>query len=340
MFASQGTARGKFNKAKYAEWNKLSGKILASPKTGTPVKLNKLYKAISIAAVFLLLLATGTIISLINTSSELRDIRRSETYQQIIVPMGGRSEVVLPDGSKVKLNAGSILSYNTNFGISEKIVRLEGEGYFEVEATPHVPFIVEAKDLKIEAHGTKFNVKAYPEDEEIITTLVEGVVRVMGENINLTMEPNQKVTYLMSRSGAITPVNEEIESDEVKPDASTREKITIEKSAKAQPARIQLANNVDTRKITGWKDGVFIFTSEKLSNLAVLLERRYDISIEIESEELKNFRFTGTFENETLEQVLAIIEFSAPIKYQVSKGVVNIRVDKERSHTFRELSRN
>lgn len=327
---SLATPRGKFNKAKYVEWNKLSDKLSSDDKKN-PVIITPLQKVIRIAAVFFLLVALGTTFAWIITSNKLQNLISQETVHQIYVPLGGRSEVILPDGSKVRLNAGSNLSYSANFGYDNRNVLLEGEGHFEVETNPQIPFVVEASGLKIKAYGTIFNIKAYPEEEEITTTLVEGIVKIEGENIDLTMSPFQKVTYTKHKQ--VLPDQEGQIKDEEEPIIA--EKV---KKGKVVRAPVTLANNVDIREITSWKDGVFIFNSEKLSNLSVILARKYDVSIKIESEELNNHKFTGTFHQETLEQILGIINMSAPINYKIEKGVVSIRLDKERSVIFKELS--
>ena len=333
MLASQASPKGKFNKAKYDEWKKFSDKLTAKGEKIPRIIISPLQKALRIAAVFLLLVSVGATIAWRITSQRLQNLLSMETVQHIKAPMGGRSEVILPDGSRVKLNAGSNISYSNNFGYAERNILLEGEGYFEVETNPQMPFVVEASGLKIKAFGTIFNVKAYPEEEEVITTLVEGMVKIEGENIDLTMTPSQRVTYIKGRYSDVLP-----EEDETRPE---EELSTAEKKVEIiEPPKLLLANNINTREITAWKDGVFIFTAEKLSNLAVILERKYDVSIEIESDELRNHRFTGTFHQETLEQILGIINLSAPIMYEIEKGVVTIQLDQRRRHIFRELSMN
>lgn len=333
MLASQASPRGKFNKAKYDEWKKLSGKITAKGEKIPRINISPLQKAIRIAAVFLLILSVGATIAWRITSQQLQSLISMETVHQINVPKGGRSEVILPDGSKVKLNAGSHISYSNNFGYAERNILLEGEGYFEVKTNPEMPFVVEVSGLKIKAFGTIFNVKAYPEEEEITTTLVEGMVKIEGENIDYTMAPSQKVTYIKGQHRHVLP-------DEDKTQPEPEKSIPEKKIEIIEPPKLLLANNINTRQVTAWKDGVFIFSAEKLSNLAVILERKYDVSIEIESEELRNHRFTGTFHQETLEQILGVINLSAPIKYEIEKGVVTIRLDQKRMHTFKELSMN
>jgi transmembrane sensor len=333
MLTSQSSSRGKFNKAKYDEWKKLSDKLSAKGEKIPRITISPLQKALRIAAVFLLLVSAGSTIAWIITSQRLQSLVSMETINHFNVPLGGRGEVILPDGSKVRLNAGSNISYSNNFGFAERNIILEGEGYFEVKTNPQMPFVVEASGLKIKAFGTTFNVKAYPEEEEIITTLVEGIVKIEGENIDLAMTPSQKVTYIKGQYRHVLEEEEETRPGEEICAPEKRLEII-------EPPRLLLARNIDTREITAWKDGVFIFTAEKLSNLAVILERKFNVSIEIESDELKNHRFTGNFHKETLEQILGIINMSAPIRYEIEKGVVTIRLDQRRIHLFRELSMN
>ncbi|TVR69129.1 MAG: FecR family protein, partial [Marinilabiliales bacterium] len=328
---SQSSPKGKFNKAKYDEWKKLSDKLTVKDKKTPVISISPLQKAIRIAAVFLLLVSVGATVAWRITSQKLHSLISMETTHQVNVPLGGRGEVVLPDGSIVKLNAGSNISYSGCFGFNDRIVMLEGEGYFEVETNPQMPFVVEASGLRIKAFGTKFNVKAYPDEEEIITTLVEGKVKIEGENIDLTMTPSQRVTYIKGQYRHVLP-----DEDKIQPEPEKR--IPEAKVEIIEPPKLLLANNVNTREATAWKDGVFIFTAEKLSNLAVILERKFDVSVVIESDELKDHKFTGNFHQETLEQILGIINMSAPIRYEIEKGVVTIQLDQRRRHIFRELS--
>jgi transmembrane sensor len=325
-----GAQKGKFNKAKYAEWDKLSARLNLNKKT--IVRGISTYRIlIRIAAVFLLLAATGSTIAWRITTYKLQQITSQETFQRITVPLGGKGEVTLPDGSTVTLNAGSELSYSGNF-IANREVRLEGEGFFDIKTDPRRPFIVDAQGLKIHALGTVFNVRAYP-GEDIITTLVEGLVRIKGDNIDLAMTPSQKVTYVKSQPVKVSPEEEEI--TEYSGDSLLPDKIKT-----PEPPKVLLANNINTQEITSWKNGIYIFKSERLNDLAVYLERRFDVSVKIESEELKNHVFSGTFHQETLEQILGIITLSAPISYKVEKGVVTIDLDSERSAVFKELSKN
>jgi transmembrane sensor len=328
MLTSLASPRGKFNKAKYSEWHKLSDKLLDGNRNKSNRSTSPFQIVIRIAAVFLLLVSVSSVFAWRMTSLKLQNLISTETVHQ--VPLGGKSDIILPDGSKVRLNAGSSLSYSGNFGFTNRKVVLEGEGYFEVE-TNSLPFIVEASGLNIQAIGTIFNIKAYPEEREITTTLVEGIIKIKGERIDLTLTPNQKVTYVKSQPVDVLP---EIE----KPKNDAGNFIQEKKIEIIEPPRVKLANNVSIREVTAWKDDIFIFNAEKLSTLAVFLERKYNVSVTIESDELRDHKFTGTFHRETLEQILDIINLSAPINYQIENGVVSIQLDKKRSAIFKELS--
>lgn len=99
-------------------------------------------------------------------------------YNILTVPRGGQFHVVLPDGSKVWLNAASSLKYPTAFTGNERLVELQGQGYFEVAKNAQQPFIVQVDDMKVKVLGTSFDVMAYKDEKAINTTLIEGAVKV------------------------------------------------------------------------------------------------------------------------------------------------------------------
>lgn len=333
ILMSQAPPRGKFNKAKYDGWKTLSAKLKLNGKKDTIKSISTFQKIIRIAAVFLLLISIGTATAWRVTLNRYHNLVNKEIAHQFNVPKGSESEVILPDGTKVNLNAGSVLKYSGDYGLTARHVTLEGEGYFDVETDHEKPFIVEAFGLKIKALGTIFNVKAYPEENSITTTLIEGAVRIEGEGVDLIMTPKQKITYT---KGVLIEQLPQEEKTEVAVKSSILEKAEYSKES----PQIKLASNVNTIELTAWKDGRLIFNSEELRNLSILLERKFNVDINIESEELLNYKFTGTFHQETLEQILNVINLSAPIKYQIEKGVVTIRLDPKRRAIFREVISN
>jgi len=253
---------------------------------------------------------------------------------KVMVPLGSKTRVQLPDGTLVTLNAGSNIHYETSFGQETREVWLEGEGYFKVTKNSAIPFVVKAKDVTIKALGTEFNVKAYPEENTIQTTLVNGLVTVSQmdtpDNTQvITLKPKQTVTIYEQTATAKT---EQVVPEQPNPSplpAQTIEKAAIEK--------VEIKNDIKTELYTSWKDPRWVIESELLSDLAVKLQRRFDVQIIIADEALKNYPFTGTLTDETLEQILDIMKSIAPINYSVGKKTVMLKINTFHKRYFDEL---
>ena len=241
-----------------------------------------------------------------------------EQYEALVNEMtyeahyGSRAFATLPDGSKVWLNSGSKLSVLEGFNIDERIVQLSGEAYFKVATNPEKPFVVKVDELTIRATGTAFNVKAYPEEEQITTTLVEGTVFLEGINrekeFKIKMAKNQSISY-----------KRKIEIVEDKEAVGTEENLT------SIPATIT-QDKVEV--VTSWLKDRWIIDNEDFGSLAIQLERRYNVEIRFNSEELKQYRFTGTIERETVEQMFDAFRYSIPLQYAINKGIVTLTMDK------------
>ncbi len=204
---------------------------------------------------------------------------------EIIAPIGSRAVVQLSDGTEVNLNYGSKIKYPRNFTGDTREIVLEGEGYFDVAHNPDKPFIVKAGKLNIVALGTVFNVQAYPGDDVISTTLVEGKVAIertfsggKSERIG-TMIPDQHVTYNLI-------------SDKV---FSTKENV---------------------EKYVAWKNGKLVFDNEPITGIADKLSRMFNVEIEI-ADNAKDFTYTVTFVNDPLFLILDLMKESTPITYKV-----------------------
>jgi len=253
---------------------------------------------------------------------------------ELKVPMGSHAQFTLGDGSSVILNAGSCLKYNGTFGFDNRIVELEGEAYFSVAKNKNMPFTVKTSHLNVVALGTVFNIKAYREDKIIETTLVEGSVSIeeitapsgKGKTI---LGPNQKLTFFKQNvSGAGKPVSKK------------KEAVTIPEPSKEQtisPVTRLVTDNVDVEPVVSWKENRWIFERQSLSQIAVDLERRFDVLIVFESERLKNFRFTGTIIAEPIEQVLEVMSITAPIRFRVKGRTVTISENKKSENLYKQL---
>jgi transmembrane sensor len=261
-----------------------------------------------------------------------RTNKPSQNSCELIVPMGSRAQFTLSDGTSVTLNSGSKLKYDNRFGVNDRVVQLEGEAYFKVAKDKQRPFLVKTSHLNVLALGTVFNVKAYSEDKTIETTLIEGSIRVeevTNDRLSevLVLKPNQKLTFFKEDSSMVNETT-----------------ITNEKTSNlAQPSKIQVsgeipklvAENINVEPVISWKENRWIFEKESLSQIAIELERKFDVKIVFESEQLKTFRFTGIIVAEPIEQVLQVISISSPINFKLNGRVVTLSENKN----FRELNK-
>lgn len=110
----------------------------------------------------------------------LGEVNLKKNFEQMVVeaPLGSRTKLYLPDGTLVWLNAGTKMVYSQGFGVDNREVILEGEGYFEVVKNKEIPFLIKTKELDLRVLGTKFNFRDYPEDKEVVVSLLEGKVEL------------------------------------------------------------------------------------------------------------------------------------------------------------------
>ncbi|ASZ10481.1 DUF4974 domain-containing protein [Chitinophaga pendula] len=235
----------------------------------------------------------------------------------VVSPKGATTYVQLSDGSEVWLNAGSRLLYARGYDADKREVKLEGEAFFKVRTNPAKPFVVKAADLRIKALGTSFNVKAYAEEQTVVTTLVEGKVKIeapdVSKAVDIVLQPRQHVTYHRAAAVAEDRTVPVAAHKKVMPAASTIESSQLE----------------DTAPYTAWVAGNWIISSATLEELAVTMERKYNVRVVFASEELKHYKFSGTFRQETLEQVLDVLKLTAPLSYQINHGLVMLKMDSE-----------
>jgi transmembrane sensor len=248
------------------------------------------------------------------------------TYTEIRAPFGARTEIVLPDGSTVWLNAGSKIKYANIFNRDNREIQLNGEAYFKVAKNADLPFDVKTGDLSIQALGTEFNVKSYDDEDIIETTLIEGKIAIhqgRKQKGSVYLEPHQQALYVKYNKNLT--VKDMITVKEAKPEVM-----------KFRKGIIYIAEKIDPEPIIAWKENRLILKGEELSNLVIKLERKYDVKFIIGSEKLKQFRFSGTLENETLTQVLDVIKLSAPLEYKLQGKMVLIFENKQRTEQFND----
>lgn len=223
---------------------------------------------------------------------------------------GSKSMVKLPDGSVVWLNAGSKITYNKEFGIETREVSLIGEGFFDVTKNKDKPFIIHTSSITIKVLGTSFNVKAYPEDKQTETSLIHGSIEVTIKN-----RPNDKI--ILSPSEKLIVENNIV---------LQKEKTTTSLGTTPPPAAT-IAPLVSINKLkysavdstvaeTQWINNKLVFRDESFADLAVKMERWYDVKMEITDPVLKQARLNGIFESETILQALEALKISIPFQYE------------------------
>lgn len=203
-------------------------------------------------------------------------------YSEIYSPPGTRTRFFLKDGSSGWLNGGSTLEFPVEFMGKSREVVLEGEAYFDVATDPKKPFVVESIHTRVIAHGTSFNVQSYPGDPEVRVTLVSG-------NISLFEVRDGKTSRLA----------------ELKPD---------QMAILDQDNRDFRIDKVDAERVTAWKEGRLVFRGEPLPTIVRKINRWYNVELIIKDEELSDFPFQATFVDETLDEVLHLLQHSAPIR--------------------------
>ncbi len=213
-------------------------------------------------------------------------------YNTITVPYGRQFSLELSDGTKLSLNAGTSIRFPERFidGKNRQVFIEYGEAFFDVAKDPDHPFVVNNKDLNITVLGTQFNVSAYPEDDEMTTVLVEGSVQLTESSKFLkktVLKPGYKAVWSDER-----PVFEVTEAD------------------------IELH--------TGWRSGKIIMKSLPFSKMTKKLERHYNVVINSKDEKLNNEVITATFDEESIEDVLKLINEIHPITYNIDGRTINI----------------
>lgn len=266
-------------------------------------------RRLAIAAFVLLVCAFGIYFYDIRTNLNLSPQGLAES--EVNVPKGSTRKIVLPDGTKVSINAGSTLKFDKGFGNSSRTVYLDGEAYFDI-ADHDVPFIVKTSHHVIKDIGTIFNVKAYADDLEFETAVIEGEVSIEGR---LSLNSDNKETVSVKRQQVLklnyAPV---IISGQSKKDVTD----LIE-------AKVQKVNSSQLEAYTGWTEDLLVFEGKTFHEITKIMERRYDVEIVMNDVKLKNYSYTGSFKNvDKVEKALKILQETTDINYEKNGKVITI----------------
>ncbi len=282
------------------------------------------------ASIIIIALSVGLLAYYAGSRSSVSD---SKTFCEIEVPYGAKSMLILPDSSKIWLNAGSKFRYNRNFDVSSREVYLEGEAFFDVQKRKH-PMVVHTSHLDIEVLGTTFNVKSYPDEDNIEATLVEGNIRINSKTSDrpLFLKPKEKLTFHKpDKQMQVSSYEIDKTGIQVKETIASRD-LSVTQLLKD----VDIAEDVNTDESTSWKDGKLIINNEPLEELTKKLQRKYDVTFMFDSERLKEYSYSGTLRDFPLEQVLKALELTSPIKYMIREKTVILYYNKN----FKPITQN
>ncbi len=207
------------------------------------------------------------------------------------LPKGQKLTMMLPDGSRVHLNAESSITYPEKFGDNTRTVTLTGEAYFDVVKNKEKPFIVHTGQVEAIVLGTSFNVNAFPEQDEIAVSLVTGKVKVLPKS-----DGQHSVKEVVLIKG---------------------EKVTIDKATSQM-----VKSSFDIETEVGWKDGVLVFAEDDYKMVMDKLERWYGVAFEAYNQPGEKWKIKGRFDNLSLEEVLENLKYTHKINYKIEKKTV------------------
>lgn len=238
-------------------------------------------------------MAAVLLIGFISGFSFVKQLQKSEPiYITATAPAGSVASLLLADSTVVYLNAGSKLTYCPESKTNTREVSLNGEAWFDVVKNRNKPFVVHTPVCQVKVLGTRFNLKAYDVENDVITTLEEGEIMLAS-------------------------------SPEIKSDGDIRllpgEQAVISKSNHSVSVK-----NVETRYFTSWKDNKLMFINMNMQELIVILERKFGVEIEVGEPSILKYHYTGTLKNESVIEVMELIKHTLPVNYRIDGQVIRI----------------
>jgi len=265
--------------------NEIHHKINLEGKTQKKSKVKRLFINVSRIAAILVI---GALIGII-----AQNYKKAEpVYYTSIAPKGSVSQMVLPDNTMVYLNSGSEIKYSIEGVNKQREIFLKGEAWFQVEENKQKPFVVHTSIYDVNVLGTEFNVKAYPEDDQITTTLEKGSIRITStDNFkilnNQVLKPGEQLVY--NKQNNVIRLRE-----------------------------------VNTKQFTAWKENKLIFINLSLNELFVLLERKYGVDIEVKDKSILDLHYDGTLKDETIEEIMEILQESLLVHFKIENQKIII----------------
>lgn len=298
-------------------WQRMQGQLFpAEPNqpaivqgTAAPRKIRIMRRWLVAASVLLLLAGSMFVFQWIRPLAS-----SGKQLNQVMTEPDSKSQVELPDGTTVWLNKGSKLTYSTDFfGEKHRVVNLVGEAFFDVKKNESVPFIIHTDEIQITVKGTAFNVKAYPGSKRVEAALVRGLIEISTRgdaDRQILLRPNEKFTLDLDQS----------------PNGKDERKFPGNDSSSSLSYAITRLKSFPGNEPaeTAWMNQRLYFNDESLGDLAPKLESWYNVKIRFADEALRNKRFSGVVEKESLLELLKVLQLSSTFRYKIEGDLLII----------------
>lgn len=262
-------------------WRLLKSRLEIDDRKSSVIMFSR-RKVTAILVAASIIFITGISIFLLKLTE--KDIKEdiAKATMEIRTGEGEKASILLPDSTMILLNSGTSLVYDNTYNEKERIVKLTGEAYFDVSTNPEKPFIVNLDSIFITATGTRFNVYSYKNDNRIEATLEEGHISVTTRSDNKTFEinPDQQAIYFDNKNETVI-------------------------------------RDVTTETYTSWKENKLKLIDTPMEEALRKIARRYNVVFEIQGLNLLELKYTATFIDESIEDVMQMLETVTPISYRI-----------------------
>ena len=293
------------------KWDRFKGKLPDENPKIKAISRKKITYTRALAAACLLFAITGIVLI----------VRRYEKTDQsttiVQSPAGSTTEVQLPDGTKVWLNAKSQLIYKKQFGEKYREVTLVGEAFFDVVKDASHPFIVNTASLKLKVLGTAFNVRSYAKDKTSEASLMRGSIEVTllnNPDKRIILKPTEKITVRNAiDKGNNLPIGMSVVKTEQKEQIPL---ITL--------SNIHYQEEDPLPQEAQWIERKLVFTSENFEDLAARMERYFAVTIDFQDPTIKDFSFSGSFQDENINEAMKALQATAMFHFKIVKNKITI----------------
>ena len=246
-------------------------------------------------------IAAAAVIAAVLLAGGLTTVLLSKRLAQpvtVVTQLGERSQVVLPDGTKVWLNSSSSVEYVAPFFSRQRRVNMEGEAYFEVEHDRRAPFVVSTNGLDIEVLGTRFNIRNDDNEHRVTTVLLEGAVKAYAsgrEQASVRLHPAQQLVF----------------------DTRTH--------------AMRLTDCPSAERSINWIDGRFCFEHDTFGEIVAELKRYYNVDIRFMDNRLRDMRFSGNFRVEDgIYHIMSVLQLTYKFNYRIAGNDIELYANPER----------